>query len=325
MLNTRNLIFTILFLFSGNICSAQDIPKVTDSIVSSNIDSLIADTLLKEFILNHKPLTQAQLNIFSKPQGSSVYGSFIAPYIFQNEFYRVDLPAVGPANKLKNRLNQDWIFYVFALMFFILAYANTFFPSFVTKLIRAIINPSFLSSQSREQVFQSALLSISLNFIFYFSGAIFLYFLNNNSKLLFELKWWQFISSVFLFLFIFYGVKYIFLIFLGWISNLKATINNYIFIVSLVNKIAGILMLVSSLLFVFSAPTFGTVISTITLYGLVFLLALRLIRGYQIFNKTAKMGILGYLLLFISIELLPTLVVIKWIRTDLVSRVVDFF
>ena len=321
----RTPIFIILLVFSGYICSSQDIPKVNDTIVSSNIDSLIADTLLKEFILNHRPLTSAQINMFNKPQSISVYGSFITPYILENQFYRIDIPAVKPSNNLRIRVNQDWVFYVFALMFFILALANSLFPSYLTKLFRAIINPGFLSSQSREQVLQSALLSVLLNFIFYFSGAVFIYFLANSKAEIFELEWWQFISAVFVCLFVLYGVKFVFLKFSGWIFNQREAFNNYISIVSLVNKIAGILMLVSSLLVAFSAPEFGTAVVTITLYGLVFLLAMRLIRGYQIFSKMAKVGILGYLLSFISVELLPTMVVVKWIWTDLVSRVADFF
>jgi hypothetical protein len=321
----RTPIFIILLVFSGYTCIAQDNLQVNDTIVSVNIDSLIADTLLKEFILNHRPLTSAQLNMFNKPQSSSVYGSYITPYIVENDYYKVSVPAVKPVNNLRFRIREDWIFYVFALMFLILALANSLFPSYITKLFRAIVNPGFLFSYSREQVLQSALLSGLLNFIFYFSGALFIYFIAHGKGELAELIWWQFISVVSVFLFVLYGVKFIFLNFPGWIFNQKEAFSNYISMVSLVNKIAGILMLVSSLLVAFSAPEVGAAVVSITLSGLVFLVAMRLIRGYQIFSKMAKVGILGYLLSFISIELLPTMVVIKLIRTNLISRCIDFF
>jgi hypothetical protein len=164
-----------------------------------------------------------------------------------------------------------------------------------------------------------------LNFIFNFSTALFIYFLAYKNAVQLKLQWWQFISAVFLCLFILYGFKFIFLKFSGWIFNQREAFSNYISIVSLVNKIVGILMLFSSLLVAFSAPEFGTAVVSITLYGLVFLLAIRLFRGYQIFSKMAKPGILGYLLIFISIELLPTLMIIKLIWTDLLGRIIDFF
>jgi hypothetical protein len=312
----RHFVIVFLIVCSANSVKAQAATPIIAEVFSDNIDSLIADSVRKQFILSHEPLSPKQLNTFNKRKKAGVYGDWVTAYMVESPFYRIDKLPFRKIESVRIRNDEDWVFYTFSFLFLVLAVANSLFPAYIGRLFRIFLNYSFIYGQSREQSVQPTIPSILMSFLFLLSGAVLIYFGIDSVGKISNLKWFPLIWISVTLLFLIYRIKYIFLAFLGWIFNLKEAFQNYIIIVSLVNKIAGVFMLGASVMLAFSVDIPKAVMLNISLFGLFALVVLRFIRGFQVFRKQAKMGFSGFFLSFIAVELLPSLVLIKLIQEE---------
>jgi hypothetical protein len=309
----------LLFVCLSNSVKSQEALPVITEVFSDNIDSLIADSVRKQFILSHEPLSPKQLNTFNKREKTGVYGNWVTTYMIESPFYKIDKLPFRKIESLRIPVHNEWIFYTFSFLFLILAIANASFPDYVASLFRIFSNPGFIYGHFREQSVQLSFPALLMSFLFLLSGAVFIYFGFKSEGNFPKIHWFYIISISAGFLFSIYRIKYFFLGFLGWIFNQKEPFRNYIQIVSLVNKIAGMFMVGASLMIAFSGKISSSLVLYISLYILLALVILRFFRGFQVFKKQVKMNFLTFLLSFISIELLPTLVLLKFLKDDFLS------
>ena len=123
---------------------------------------------------------------------------------------------------------------------------------------------------------------------------------------------WQVMIFIFIILSFVYFFKYFFLQFLGWIFKQHDAFEQYSFIVFLNNKILGVLLLVASFIMAFSDEGSYKAIFTIGIYLISILFGLRLINAFRIFIAQTKAGFFNILLAYISLELLPTAMLLKF-------------
>ena len=315
----RFLMMVLFFVSLANSVKSQDALPEKVELFSDNIDSLIAVSMRKQFILSHVPLTPQQLNAFNKPMKKGPYGDWVTTFMVQSPFYRIDRLPFRKIELVRSPVRTEWIFYTFSFLFLILAIANASFPDYVGRLFRNFSNPGFIYGHSREQSVQTSLPGLLMSFLFLLSGAVFIYFGLKTLGDFPEINWFYIISISAGFLFLIYRIKYLFMGFLGWVFNQKEPFRNYIQIISLLNKIAGLFMVGASLIIAFSGTMSSSLVLYISLYILLALVLLRFFRGFQIFNKQVKMNFLTFFLSFISIEVLPTLVLIKFLKDDFLS------
>jgi len=319
----RPLMMVLLFVCLSNSVKSQEALPVITEVFSYNIDSLIADSVRKQFILSHEPLSPKQLNTFHKPMKKGLYGDWVTVYMEKSPFYRIDRLPIRQVESVRDPVRTEWIFYTFSFLFLILAFANASFPDYVASLFRIFLNPGFIYGHSRDQSVQSSFPALLMSFLFLLSGAVFIYFSFESLGNFPKIHWFYIISISAGFLFLIYLIKYFFLGFLGWIFNQKESFRNYIQIVSLVNKIAGMFMVCASLMIAFSEKISSSLVFYICLYILLALVILRFFRGFQVFKKQVKMNFLTFLFSFISIELLPTLVLLKFLKDDFLSFLIS--
>ena len=111
---TRKYLILFLFIFCiSNNGAAQDSISIQYVIVSDNIDSLIADSLFKEFIQSHPPLTSLQLSKFKKAQVHGTYGNFVTSFIDSTDFFKVDTVPINLVISFRKHRQVEWIFYYF--------------------------------------------------------------------------------------------------------------------------------------------------------------------------------------------------------------------
>jgi hypothetical protein len=237
--------------------------------------------------------------------------------------YRIDKLPFRKIESIRTLNDKDWVFYTFSFLFLVLALANSLFPAYIGRLFRIFLNYSFIYGQSREQSVQPTVPSLLMNFLFLLSGAVLIYFGVDSVGKISQLNWFAIIWISAAILFLIYRIKYIFFAFLGWIFNQKDAFQNYITIISLINKIAGVFMLGSSLMIAFSDNISKELLLNLSLFGLLILVLLRFIRGFQVFKKQAKMGFAAFSLSFIAVELLPSLVLIKLIQEEFLSKLMQ--
>ncbi|MCF8213661.1 MAG: DUF4271 domain-containing protein [Chitinophagaceae bacterium] len=292
--------------------SAQDSTFAVPQLVSANIDSLIADSVRKAFIVNHRPIDSAELNRIELGQAKGFYGNYVSKYIAKGEFYKSNSQASKWFISKRNLPRLEWMFYSFALLFFFLSLINAVFSSYLQKVFRVFANEGFVYRQAKDQMTQAPLAAFLMNLLFILSGTIFVFFGLGGNRLFTGIERWQSMGLIFVFLVIVYAFKYLFLLFMGWIFNLREPFEGYVFIVFLNNKISGILMLFASFLMAFAEPGSSFFIFKLSLFLLAIIFLIRFIRGFQVFSKQARLGVFNFLLAVVSLEILPSAVVLKF-------------
>ena len=111
--------------------------------------------------------------------------------------------------------------------------------------------------------------------------------------------------------FLVYGVKYFVLKISGWLTGYRQEMDNYIFIVYLINKILAILLLPLITLIAFSDSGVGKLalkLSFITIFGMVIL---RYLRSFSLLNRKSSFSKFHFLLYIFGVELIPILLIYK--------------
>ena len=280
---------------------------------SQDSTQLATDSANNAFILNHRPLTFQELNHFLLEKGTDkIYGNYTQPYIQQQHSYPINRPAIGPEVSKRRVEHLEWIFYSFAGLFLLLAFIRYFWVEYFDMVFLVYFNQGFILRQKKDAMMLWSLPSALLNILFVLTGSFFLFFGLGSNYVLTGMDRWQVMIFIFIILSFVYFFKYFFLQFLGWIFKQHDAFEQYSFIVFLNNKILGVLLLVASFIMAFSDEGSYKAIFTIGIYLISILFGLRLINAFRIFIAQTKAGFLNILLAFISLELLPTAMLLKF-------------
>ena len=283
---------------------------------SSNAqDSLLleTDSASKAYILNHKPLSAKELNAFQLDRSAhSVYGDRVNAYLTDVVTFSLTKKALGPAVSKRRIIHLEWIFYSFAGLFLLLGLIRNIWREYFDKVFLVYFNQGFLFRQKKDAMMMWSLPSALLNLLFVLSASFFIFLgLGSNYKLV-GMDRWQVMLFMMIILSLVYFFKYFFLQFLGWMFKQKEVFEQYSFVVFLNNKIIGVVMLISSFMMAFSGKDSYEKIFNGVLYFIGFLFLVRIFNAFRIFGLQTKAGMFNILLAFISIEILPTAMLIKF-------------
>jgi hypothetical protein len=291
---------------------AQD-TSIVYTPVEINIDSIIQDSLRKAFILNHRPLTEKEKTAVTFNKEASVYGKYANAYLKNVEWYSFAIPKGALYSPKRIRPNLEWIFYSFLFLFLFTAVLGRYSNGLLRKLWKIYVNDGFIYRQSKDQMSQQPVVSISLNFLFIFSTGLFIFFgLQWDDEFTGNMRWLILASSFLVIAFV-YLFKHVFFKLLGWAFGQEQAFDDYLFVVFLNNKLAGLILLFSSFVMAFSDATSSSFTFNLSLFLIVLMLLYRFLRGYQVFSKQSRIGFFTLLLAFIALELIPSAVLIKFL------------
>ncbi len=310
------LIFLFFFLWDpvdllAQETGFQELDFQEPELLSENVDSLIQDSLRKAYILSHRPLTEREWSLFTLKEDKGFYGNFVGNYLYTSPYFKLRLAADVTPHTYRIRLSREWIFYSFALLLLYLGCINTYFRGYIQKLFRSYFSDGFVFKQTREQMSQSSLASFLCNVFFLLTASLFIYLgmdpdhQQGNNR-------WGLLAMVFGFLSIVYLFKVAFLLFTGWVFNMREAFDHYGFVVFVSNKVAGFFLLISTFFMALVTQEFAPEIYGATLYVLGFMLLFRAVKAYAVFSHQVQTGIFGFAMAFISLEVIPTAVLIKW-------------
>lgn len=283
------------------------------AVKSQDTAQLAIDSARNAFILNHKPLSAQELNRFVlEKRTGKIVGSYVQYYLEQRTSYPITQKAIGPEVSKRKVAHLEWIFYSFAGLFLLVALIRYLWEEFFDKVFLVYFNQGFILRQKKDAMMLWSLPSSLLNILFVLSGSFFLFFGLGSNYVLVGMDRWQVMLFMLTVLSIVYFFKYFFLQFLGWIFKQNEAFEQYSFIVFLNNKILGILMLVASFVMAFSGRGDYEDIFTFVMYIIAILFGLRLINAFRIFISQTRAGVFNILLAFISLELLPTAMLLKF-------------
>jgi hypothetical protein len=208
--------------------------------------------------------------------------------------------------------NKDLLFYVVFGILLLYGIIHNLYPQYYAKLFSQFSQSSFRMIQNREQLVQSELASLFTNINFIVSISLLTTLLLFKWHLL-TISFWKAYLFIGAFYMTLYLGKFICLQLVGYILDQKEIVNTYLFVVFLVNKMMGILLVPFILLLAFSKPIF----STIAIYGALFLTVLLFLYRY-IFSVSSVRNQLHissfhFFLYLCAFEILPLLILYKLI------------
>jgi len=188
---------------------------------------------------------------------------------------------------------------------------KTFYGGYFNNLFRVFFNTSIRQTQLTDQLLQAKLPSFILNIFFAITTGFYIWLLFKNYHPP------RFINSQVLLpvcimgIGILYFVKYCILKFMGWMSGMQQAADNYIFVIFLVNKIIGIILVPFIVLLAFSTPLWVnyTTFFSLILLGLFFLS--RYIKTYGVLEYKFPLQPLHFIIYITALEIVPLLLIYK--------------
>jgi hypothetical protein len=243
------------------------------------------------------------------------YGNAVAGYISKHPQYRASEPSLRLRELERKPARKEWMFYLFSGLLLLLALLRLAFPKYMHDMFRVFFNTSMRQKQLRDQLIQDPLPSISLNVLFVVSGGLYLYFLLAPTTMSASYPAWAMLGGCMALIASVYLVKFIIIRSLGWIFGKGDASEGYLFVVFMVNKIAGMILLPFSILLAYANADTRGIWVTASYMALGILLLYRLVRGYGMVHKSLRINQLYFMLFVIAFEVIPILLLYKGLNT----------
>lgn len=276
--------------------ASADSSLLNDSVLAQTLrDSLRADSVRK--------LSAA---IASRP----VYDTSTYRKYETHPYLPIHKPALYMLIDYRQREPKDDLFYLMAGVIFVAAFIRTAFSKYFRNLFLLFFQTSLRQKQTRDQLLQDNLASLLMNFLFVISVGLYITLLIRYKNWTDIPFWWLAAGSASVLLAV-YLVKYLFLVFTGWVFNSKEAAGSYVFVVFLVNKVLGVLLIPFLLVLAFANPGIVQVAVTVSLGIILLLLGYRYWVSFVAIRNKLKVNALHFLLYLCAVELLPLALIYK--------------
>lgn len=282
-----------LFLFNHFVANAQDttvVKQPADSLLPGltivPITNAVAPTRVVPFDSCYRVvLQQSKLKLFASPQ-------------FQIE-------------KEKQVLQKEWLFYYILGLALLFGLLRLSYLRYFNDMFRVFFRTSLRVNQIREQLVQSGLQSLLFNLFFAVAAGTYVYLLIDYFDVSIQ------VPELFIPLItagviaLLYLGKYLFLHFSGWLFSMKTAAETYSFVVFLINKIIGIILLPFLFVIAFAERGLAGVAITISLSIITALFLYRFLRAYGPVQSEIKVGRFHFFIFFLAFEIAPLLLIYK--------------
>jgi len=206
---------------------------------------------------------------------------------------------------------KEILFYLLLVLLILFALIRRAFPRYFGDLFRLFFRTTLKQRQIREQLMQTPLPSLLLNGFFVISGGLYATLLVQHYGLNPVNSFWLLLLYCCLGLAAGYFVKFLGLKVLGWLFNMKEAADSYIFIVFIVNKMIGILLLPFLIVLAFAVGDVLTTGLTLSWCLLIGLLGYRIILTFAAVRNQVKVNPFHFFLYLCAFEIAPLLLVYK--------------
>jgi hypothetical protein len=314
----KQFLFTVFFLLLLNAVNFAQSP--VDTVRQLQTDSLVLkDTVvgkdslsvqIKQDTVSKRPLIDtARIASFNFPVSNNQLEREILQH---HPYFGFASPGASmPKSQLKIFEGRELLFYMFVFLLIVFAFLKQIFPKYFSDLFRLFFRTTIKQKQVREQLMQTPLPSLMLNGFFVVSVALYISFLVQHYKAGSTDNFWLMFFYAVIGLSAAYFVKFIGLKISGWLFSMQEAADSYIFIVFIVNKMIGILLLPLLIILAFSPGNVymaGLTISWCLLGGL---LLYRFILTWSAVRNQIKVNIFHFFLYLLAFEIAPLLLVYK--------------
>lgn len=249
-------------------------------------------------VIKASPDQLARLRRFQDAMRSHPYYNFYGKAIAMPEIER-------------NPQDKDVLFYFVAGLLLYYALIKVFFRKYVDNIMTLFFRVTMRQQQIRDQMLQTPLASLFLNILYLVSGGMYIVFVARHYGVKVTDNNWLLLAYAAGLLLVVYLSKFILLKLAGWIFNISAATDTYIFIVFLVNKIIGILLLPVVVIMAFPYPALFTIVLTMSYVMLVLFFGYRFIISYKPIRNEIKVTRFHFFLYLCAFEIAPLLLIYK--------------
>jgi hypothetical protein len=228
----------------------------------------------------------------------------------KNKYLNTEGVPAAISVKFKKPLVSGIFFYLLLLLVLLLGLLRFFYFRYFNTLFRVFFNTSLRQNQLTDQLLQAKLPSLLFNIFFIVSAGAYSYFLLRHYQVL-QGQMWLFAGGCILILAAVYFVKYATLKFTGWVTGFSNITDVYVFVVFLINKIIGVLLLPFTIIIAFADFKIATTAAAVSLLLTVLLLIMRFLRSYSLLQNQLKISRVHFLLYLCGVEIIPLLLIYK--------------
>ncbi len=237
--------------------------------------------------------------------------TFLDTLLKKNKYLNTATTPVSLAVKQKTKPGKEFLFYLLGIVILLLALFKVFYTRYFNNIFRVFFNTSLRQNQLKDLLLQARLPSLIFNIFFLISAGLYTWLVLDHYHMLKQSNNYILIILSILFVTIIYLGKFLSLKIIGWISGMNSAIDQYIFVIFLINKITGILLIPFIILLAFAPANWLTfvIISSFFVTGILFLQ--RYLRTYGLLQNQLNIKFFHFLLYIIGMEFLPILLIYK--------------
>ncbi len=300
--------FIIIFILAGkDFCLAQ---SKNDS---NKTDSNIAQRLLHDTAVNNATLIDSTKIPLKSPERN--YQSILNNLLSANKFINLSKKSVPFINRKREAESKDYLFYLLSIIILFFALFKGFYSQYFNNVFRVFFNTSLRQNQLTDLLLQATLPSLILNIVFVTTSGLYAWLLLRHFNKITNLNSSKILLLSVLIVSGIYIIKFLIIKFIGWITGMKEAADAYIFVVFLINKIIGVILIPFIILIAFGMPSLLPVILMSSFFILAILFLLRFFRSYNLLQGKIEVRRLPFMLYIIAVEILPFLIIYKWITT----------
>jgi hypothetical protein len=273
-------------------------PVITKPIIadSSKVDS--------SFIKKDSAVSVGVITISSKPFDKRTV-------LYDNRFYNLFGKGEYKVEEFVSRERKDWLFYLVLGLLFFLAILRLSYLKYFNNLFRLFFRTTLRQSQVKDQLLQSQLSNLFFNIFFFVAAGVYLFLLVRYYDVAITANKWQELGTCVALVAILYMAKFAALKASGWVFGIKPAIETYTFIVFLVNKVLGVMLVPFIILLAFAASNINKVALTLSLLMIAGMFIYRFIRSYLPIQNEIKVSRFHFFLYLCAFEITPLLLIYK--------------
>ena len=230
--------------------------------------------------------------------------------IAAHPFLPLQKPAIYMLVEYHEKESKDALFYALVFLVFLLGFIKTAFPKYFQNLFKLFFQTSLRQKQTKEQLAQDSFASLLINLLFLLSTGMFITLVIQYNQWA-SIPFWLLYAYVTAILGIIYLGKYLFVSFAGWVFNNSESAASYLFLVAVVNRIMGVVLLPLTVLFAFADPTIGNVVATISIGVVTLLFIYRYLVSFGLLRTDLQLNPFHFFLYLCAVEILPMALIYK--------------
>jgi hypothetical protein len=181
------------------------------------------------------------------------YQELLNQLLTKNKYINFSQKQVFFNHDKKQSRGKEFSFYLISGIILSFGFFKIFYARYFNNIFSVFFNTSLRQNQLTDMLRQSKLASLIFNIFFALISGLYLWLILNHFKLVTEAN-----KKVLLFCVLFVGIIYIIKFcvvkLLGWVTGMSDAADTYIFVIFLINKITGVILIPFIVLIAFISP-----------------------------------------------------------------------